>query len=553
MTLRTERLREVQATARRIFKGRDRYEKVSSATGVPWFVVGLIHAMEAGLSFDDHLHNGDPLDERTVHVPRGRPKQGTPPFTWEDSAIDALGYDGLTVIDNWCVERIAFMLESYNGWGYRGKGVPTPYLWSYTNQYEKGKFVRDHVFDANAVSEQSGAMAILTAMRDLETSIPLTFFNGNDAAHDPKTPVMPPPGLQSEKPRSTLPGDALTVASGVGITATVATHQQATPAPAKETAAAQEPSPAPQPTPQSAPVQQPQTPPASQPAPATKPIPPTVPHPAQVPMQTKQSTAQPLHPVSAFVHNNYSLILGLFGALLVTGLFLALRARKARGHSAQRFIHAVPQLISRAASGEDLSSAPLVQKTRTRFFTVAWVLATIVVNVVALAKLLQEFGWAPLHWYPPFTWFGGIYDDYAQRAFNAVASAMNTQTGLNLAQWPWLLPFMVLYVSTASAFMVANSGLMQRKTSAETLWGAVVHAGWILAIPSFIMDAVRYRVVTQFARQNTILFFAYVAFFVGCYAGVRFINDDFLAAYTQTHPDAIAAYQTSIATLLHRP
>ena len=550
MVLRPERLRDVQATARRIFKGRERYEKVSSATGVPWFVVGLIHAMEAGLSFDDHLHNGDPLDERTVHVPRGRPKQGNPPFTWEDSAIDALSYDGLTVIDNWCVERIAYMLESYNGWGYRGKGVPTPYLWSYTNQYEKGKFVRDHVFDANAVSEQSGAMAILTAMRDLEASIPLSFFNGNDAAHEPKTPIMSPPGLQSEKPRSTLPGDAITVASGVGITATMATHEQTAP-PAKE------PGPIPQPPPQPVAAEQntpaPQTTPPPRPAPAVKSAPPPAAHPVHTPAKSAESTVQQPHPVSAFVHDHYTLLLGLFGALLLTGLFLALRARKARGHSAQRFVHAVPQLISRAASGDDISSVPLVQQTKARLFTVTWILATIVVNVIALAKLLQEFGWAPLHWYSPFIWFGTVYDDYAQQAFIATSATLNAQMGINLVQWPWLLPFMVLYISTASAFMAANSGLMQRKTSAETLWGAVVHAGWILAIPSFLMDAVRYRVVTQFARQNTVLFFAYVAIFIGCYVGVRFINDDFLAAYSQTHPDVIAAYQTSIATFLHQP
>jgi lysozyme family protein len=49
--------------------------------------------------------------------------------------------------------------------------VLTPYLWSFTNHYTKGKFVADGKFDANAVSKQCGAAAILKLMltsKDLE-------------------------------------------------------------------------------------------------------------------------------------------------------------------------------------------------------------------------------------------------------------------------------------------------------------------------------------------------------------------------------------------------
>ena len=69
---------------------RARYASVSAQTGVPWWVIGLIHMMEAGQSFRCHLHNGDPLTARTVQVPAGRPKTGQPPFIWEESAADAL-------------------------------------------------------------------------------------------------------------------------------------------------------------------------------------------------------------------------------------------------------------------------------------------------------------------------------------------------------------------------------------------------------------------------------------------------------------------------------
>src|SRR5262245_50399712 len=109
----------VDARVRAIARGKPRYDQVSNATGVPWYAIGIIHEMEAGLKFTAHLHNGDPLSDRTVQVPAGRPPSGVPPFEWEDSAIDALMMKNLNEVKLWTIERIAYQLEAYNGWGYR--------------------------------------------------------------------------------------------------------------------------------------------------------------------------------------------------------------------------------------------------------------------------------------------------------------------------------------------------------------------------------------------------------------------------------------------------
>jgi len=166
MAVRAEAQRAVERMARAIVAGRARYESVAAATGVPWYVVGLIHSLEASLRFDAHLHNGDPLTARTVRVPKGRPRTGTPPFTWEESATDALRGQGLGRVTGWTVERIAYVMEGYNGWGYRRAGIaiPSPYLWSFSNHHTKGKFVRDGVYDPNAISRQAGAMPLLAAL-----------------------------------------------------------------------------------------------------------------------------------------------------------------------------------------------------------------------------------------------------------------------------------------------------------------------------------------------------------------------------------------------------
>ena len=65
----------VDARIRAIARGRPRYDQVANATGVPWYVIAIIHEMEASLKFTTHLHNGDSLNG--PHLPgSGRPAAG---------------------------------------------------------------------------------------------------------------------------------------------------------------------------------------------------------------------------------------------------------------------------------------------------------------------------------------------------------------------------------------------------------------------------------------------------------------------------------------------
>ena len=138
-----------------------RYQTISDATKVPWQVIACIHKMESDCNWKTHLHNGDSLNARTVHVPAGRPVKGNPPFTFEDSAIDALGYDGACGIKDWNLRATLEFLERYNGLGYRKHGIYSPYLWSGTNHYSKGKYVADGKWDVEDVSDQIGVVCFL--------------------------------------------------------------------------------------------------------------------------------------------------------------------------------------------------------------------------------------------------------------------------------------------------------------------------------------------------------------------------------------------------------
>jgi lysozyme family protein len=148
-------------------RSRERYERVAAATGVPWHFIAATHGLEASFNFRAHLHNGDfPLSTRTRQVPAGRPTQWLPPSDWESSAKDALRLLGFTGQKDWSLERTLYRLEAYNGLGYRGLGVPTPYLWSFSNQYASGKYVADGKFSRTARSQQCGAAVMLKLLAD---------------------------------------------------------------------------------------------------------------------------------------------------------------------------------------------------------------------------------------------------------------------------------------------------------------------------------------------------------------------------------------------------
>ncbi len=135
---------------------------------IPWYFIACVHYLECGFSFNKHLHNGDPLTALTRQVPAGRPKVNhPPPFTFEESAIDALKLMGFDKVTSWKLPFILRKLEAYNGFGYfKFHSMNSPYLWSYSNQYTKGKYVADGKFDSEAVSAQCGSAVILKRMED---------------------------------------------------------------------------------------------------------------------------------------------------------------------------------------------------------------------------------------------------------------------------------------------------------------------------------------------------------------------------------------------------
>jgi len=175
LEIRSNRASVVKKEAKRILDGKPIYTQIESRTGVPWWFVGLCHYRESSLNFGTYLGNGQPLGQRTTIVPKGR-GPFTGPNAFVDGALDALRLEGFVGAGDWGIARTLFRLEGFNGYGYHGKGVNSPYLYGGSTLYgppeaRGGKYVRDHVFDPNFVDTQLGTAVILKALLSLDPTI----------------------------------------------------------------------------------------------------------------------------------------------------------------------------------------------------------------------------------------------------------------------------------------------------------------------------------------------------------------------------------------------
>ena len=168
------RVLDLKAACKVIINNELTYWGVEKSTGVPWLVVAVIHYRESSQNFKMHLHNGDPLTARTVHVPAGRPVQGNPPFTWSQSAVDAL--TGRTTPFAWDIGGVLEFCERYNGLGYQKHGINSPYVWGSTDKYTSGIFVADGTLDMARKDPRAGVASLLLYLRAM--GVPLEFKTG---------------------------------------------------------------------------------------------------------------------------------------------------------------------------------------------------------------------------------------------------------------------------------------------------------------------------------------------------------------------------------------
>lgn len=185
LTRRPEYVSGGYAPVPRILAARNRYELIQAQTGVNWVFVASAHYREANLNFACQLAQGDPLSQKSHNVPAGRG-----PFpTFEAGAYDALVRCQPYAARNkdWSMPFLLTIEEAYNGLGYAYRGLPSPYVWSGTDQYQRGKFIRDRVFDPGTVDKQLGVAGLVMCLLEADPSIKF-----GEPTQAPQKPVQPP-------------------------------------------------------------------------------------------------------------------------------------------------------------------------------------------------------------------------------------------------------------------------------------------------------------------------------------------------------------------------
>lgn len=166
MAIKPARSHEFELIARHLIALKSHYVPIEAATGVPWYMIALIHLREANNDFSKSLAQGDPWNRRSTHVPISGPFS-----SFEESALWSLQHDGLTTVRDWRLEKQLYYQELFNGTGYDLRGLPSPYLWGGTDQQRAGKYVRDGVFSPSTWDGQPGVAPILKWMMELDPTI----------------------------------------------------------------------------------------------------------------------------------------------------------------------------------------------------------------------------------------------------------------------------------------------------------------------------------------------------------------------------------------------
>lgn len=162
---------------------------------VPWWFTAIVSEREYGgpPRWDRQLGQGDPLHQVSHNVPKGmgpyndHPGDVTPGHdAWTRCCVDVLIHSAPYAAKwkLWTPGGALTVAEEYNGLGYAARGIASAYVWSGTDQYVSGKFIRDHVFDPKFVDVQEGFAPILSMMMALDPSI--QFAPANDPQPAPQ-------------------------------------------------------------------------------------------------------------------------------------------------------------------------------------------------------------------------------------------------------------------------------------------------------------------------------------------------------------------------------
>jgi lysozyme family protein len=192
MVIKSERLKELKDLCqehllRLADQHKSEWDDVETATGVPR--IWGIPSFEREGSSDYRLSpaQGDRWDRISVNVPRHL----GPYRNWGAACIAAYRIDHLDRVERpWSWERIGYEAEAFNGFGPRGHGKHSGYVWAGTNIYDGGMYVHDGKWSPGTYDHRFGVIPIawmIAKLRPELAPVPLP------VTQDPPKPDIDPP------------------------------------------------------------------------------------------------------------------------------------------------------------------------------------------------------------------------------------------------------------------------------------------------------------------------------------------------------------------------
>lgn len=194
---------ELSVACERLIKDKEIYRRVENVTEVPAAALMALAEREMQGNLHCYFGNGQRLTMRTTIVPIGRGPFPDTPDGFVKGCLDAIHLDGLDQVvrkyGRWTLPLFCYESESWNGWGYRARGIPSPYVFGATTVQRPGKFPRDHVFDPNMIDPQLGTLAIVEELIKQDPS--LAFDDMPTKVAIPSiVPVIPHPEMTTTNP-----------------------------------------------------------------------------------------------------------------------------------------------------------------------------------------------------------------------------------------------------------------------------------------------------------------------------------------------------------------
>lgn len=192
MQVAPERVQEVDLVARALLRPAwlDRYREVDRQTKVPACFIAGLDERESGADPSRSLGQGDYWNRVSTHVPKGH----GPWASWIAAAIYYVNLDKLNATSApWSWAYACWKGEAWNGFGARGRGINTGYLWAGTNHYTRGKYIADGVWSSSAVDRQLGIIPIMRRMVEMNSSLRFTDIEPVQTMPTPAPAVLKPP------------------------------------------------------------------------------------------------------------------------------------------------------------------------------------------------------------------------------------------------------------------------------------------------------------------------------------------------------------------------